>query len=97
LCKEGLQLTDTGTFGTPHHDKKAVVAFDNAEMLGLPYSNKSLANSRSLISNAQVEAFIGVVGQLPWGTKAIAGENTMFDGNRHNGFTDEIYQQLIPM
>lgn len=43
-------------------------------MLGLPYSDKSLANSRNLISNAQVEAFIGVVGKLPQRSKATAGE-----------------------
>jgi hypothetical protein len=43
-------------------------------MLGLPYRDKSLANSRSLISNAQVEAFIGVVGKLPQRSKATAGE-----------------------
>jgi len=60
-----LELTDTGTFWTPCHNKKAVVALDNAEMLGLPYRDKSLENSRSLRSKAQVGAFLGVVGKLP--------------------------------
>ena len=71
--KEWSGLTDTGIW-TPHHNKNAVVVFDNAAMFGLPYRDKSLANSRNLISNAQVEAFIGLVGKLPWCSKATAGE-----------------------
>ena len=71
--KEWSGLTDTGIW-TLHHNKNAVVVLDNAAMFGLPYRDKSLANLRNLILNAQVEVLIGLVGKLPWCSKATAGD-----------------------